>query len=91
MIVAMANRERRRVGAKAVKVNDVLVLGGERYLVVSTEYPAGTVPMPEAKCYCEPGLVLLARHRTRVAWSQTHQFTYALLEVGKRHTVWRTV
>lgn len=68
--------------ARLIKPGVVIDRWDDLWLVISQETPAGTVPTPEAKRYCEPGLVKLA-HQREDRWVQTHEFSYALFSLNQ--------
>lgn len=89
----MANRKDHafdfKKAPKDIVPGDVIYWGkaGKQFaLVVSNEYPAASVPMPAARKYCEPGLVILAHVREDL-WVETSDFTYACLDIKKRERV----
>lgn len=68
--------------AKLLKPGMVVDCWNDLWLVMNQETPAGTVPMPEAKRYCEPDLVKLA-HQRDDRWVQTHEQSYALFTLNQ--------
>lgn len=69
---------------------DVLEIGTELVLVVSNEYPATTVPRPEANDFCEPRVVFL-KHQVHDKWVQTHECTFLLLPVDTPEPVFTSL
>lgn len=55
-------------------------------LVISNEYPAGSMPRPQCNRYCEPRVVYLA-HQRDDRWVQTQQGTFLGLDVTKQYEV----
>lgn len=83
--------------SKEIVPGDVIVLpkqsGRERRgneddvaLVISNEYPAGSMPRPQANRYCEPRVVYLA-HQRDDRWLQTQEATFLCLDVTKQYEV----
>lgn len=87
--VKMDGRVRWDMRPRYMKPGDVLLWRGGRYLMISNQYPADTVPRPDNLLYCEPGLIRLKKAEGREAWYETHEFTYMLLTARKEYRILR--